>query len=126
MGKQKSNRLKEIMAILLAVLFVLTSTAVSVGAFVPTNATASVKTGNDCREYNRGHYNGYQKGYHDGFIYGINCEKAHIFPMIYYAPCYSGYNGGYFNGYRAGYDHGYAYGKTFCHQPIPYNSSGKK
>jgi hypothetical protein len=118
MRKQSFDRGKKVLAILLAVLFVLTLTAVSVGAFVSTNATSSVQNGNDCREYNRGYYNGYQKGYHDGFVYGRNCEKARIFPMIYYAPCSSGYNGGYFNGYRTGYNHGYAYGKKFCHQSI--------
>jgi hypothetical protein len=111
MEKQKSNRNKKTLGILLAVCFLMSVTATAVSA-IP------VKSGKDCREYYRGHHDGYQQGYHDGFIDGKNCKPARMFPMIYYAPCTSGYKGGHFNGYRDGYGKGYSYGKKFCYHQI--------
>ncbi len=126
MNERLFKKLKNILVILLAILFVATITTASASESVSKKSNSFVEDTKDCSKYNKGYHAGCKQGYHDGFTDGKSCKEAKLFILIYYEPCSSGYTGGHFNGYRDGYNKGYALGKKLCSQSISIKSVPKE
>ncbi len=113
MGVKTIHRVKETLAVLLLVLFVVSLTAMIVNA-----QQQIVSQAPNC--YQSGNYSGYQKGYSDGFDIGYRC----LIPSIHYPTppddqiCTgsnkTAFDNGFRAGYEVGYNTGYSAGRQLC------------
>lgn len=107
--KQKFSSIKKTLLIFTLIFFISSITVASV------NASGTIPTKINERDYLRGYHHGYPKGYNDGFKDAKNCKPHRMFPMIMFP---HNYQGGYQAGYQKGYGDGYNKRKKFCHKNV--------